>query len=209
MIPPTVGKPLPARILVVTDRRQAPKPLPELVEELLDAGARWIWFRDKDLPAGERRDLALDLAARTARHGAALTIGGDVALAADVGAGVQLGAGGDVAAARRALGAAAPIGVSAHGLAELRAARDAGADYATLSPIFPSASKPGHGPALGLGGLCVAAGAGLPVLALGGITAANVAACRAAGAAGAAVMGEVMRGGRDAMRAMRAAAGAG
>lgn len=201
---PGAGGPLPSRVLVVTDRRLAAKPLPDLVEDLLGAGVRWLWLRDKDLAAPARRALALDLALRAARHGATLTVGADVALAAELGAGVQLGAGADVAAARRRLGPGRLVGVSAHGLADLRAARDAGADYATLSPVFPSASKPGYGPALGLAGLREAAGIGLPVLALGGVTAASVAACFEAGAAGVAVMGEAMRGGGAAL--VRAAA---
>ncbi len=85
--------------------------------------------------------------------------------------------------------------MSAHSLGDLRAARDAGADYATLSPIFPTSSKPGYGPALGLDALRAATALGLPVLALGGVTAAMALSCRDAGAAGAAVMGEAMRGG--------------
>jgi thiamine-phosphate pyrophosphorylase len=70
----------------------------------------------------------------------------------------------------------------------------AGADYVTVSPVFLTASKPGYGPALGLDGLAhiVERVAG-PVIALGGVTAANAASCRAAGAHGIAVMGEVMR----------------
>jgi len=190
-----VIRPLPGRLLVVTDRHQAPAPLPEVVESLLGAGARWIWLRDRDLPAEERRALARDLATRVVRHGGTLTIGADVALAAACGAGVQLGAGADVAAARRTLGDAALVGVSAHGLDDLRRARDAGAEYATLSPIFTSVSKPGYGPALGLGALREAAGLGLPVLALGGVTAAEAWGCIQAGAAGVAVMGEMMQGG--------------
>jgi len=70
----------------------------------------------------------------------------------------------------------------------------AGADYVTVSPVFLTVSKPGYGPALGTDGLAriVARVAG-PVIALGGVTAANAASCRAAGAQGVAVMGEVMR----------------
>ncbi len=186
---------LPHRLLIVTDRHQAAKPLPELCGDLLAAGARWIWLRDRDMPRAERRALAFDLADRAARHGGTLTVGADVELAAEVGTGVQLGAGADVAAARRRLGPGRPIGVSAHGLADLDAAREAGADYATLSPVFASASKPGYGPALGLDGLRAAAAAGLPVLALGGVTAAAARGCREAGAAGVAIMGEAMRDG--------------
>ena len=207
MTPPAAVRLLPSRLLVVTDRHRAAAPLPELVEGLLCAGARWIWLRDRDLPAEERRALAFDLAARVARHGAALTVGADVALSAEVGAGVQLGTGADVAEARRRLGPERLIGVSAHSPGELRAARDAGADYATLSPVFASASKPGYGPALGLAGLRAAAGMGVPVLALGGVTAASAGDCLAAGAAGVAVMGEAMRGGGTAIVRWAAAAG--
>jgi len=87
------------------------------------------------------------------------------------------------------------LGRSCHDAAELAHATGEGCDYVTLSPVFPSPSKPGYGPALGpdrFGALC--ARAGLPVYALGGITtAAQAAACRAAGAHGVAVMGAVMR----------------
>ena len=85
------------------------------------------------------------------------------------------------------------IGVSAHDLDEARRAAEQGADYITLSPIFPSASKPGYGPALGLDGLRrVAARLAIPTVALGGIDADNAAACLEAGAKGVAVMGAVM-----------------
>jgi thiamine-phosphate pyrophosphorylase len=194
---------LPARLLVVTDRHQAPKPLPDLVEELLDAGVRWIWLRDKDLPPEERRALAFDLAGKIARHGGLLTVGADLALAEECGAGVQLGAKSDIAAARRRLGTKALIGVSAHSPAEVADARAAGADYATVSPIFASSSKPGYGPELGLNGLRAAAASGLPVLALGGITAATAQGCLEAGASALAVMGPLMREGRGAATALR------
>ena len=70
-----------------------------------------------------------------------------------------------------------------------------GAAYATLSPVFPTAPKPGYGPPLGLAGLARLARTvpDLPVYALGGIDAASAAACRGAGAAAVAVMGAVMR----------------
>jgi thiamine-phosphate pyrophosphorylase len=108
-------------------------------------------------------------------------------------AGLHLPAGATPALARHRLGAAALIGCSAHSAAELEAAASADADYATLSPIFPSASKPGYGPALGLGGLAaVLAMTRLPVIALGGIEIGNAADCVRMGAAGVAVMSTVM-----------------
>ena len=186
--------PLPSDLLVVTDRHQASRPVPEVAAALLAGGARWIWLRDRDLAESERRALAEALAAMMRRAGACLSIGADVELAAEVGAaGVHLRASPEVAGARRRLGPRTVLGVSAHSLADVRAAAAAGADYTTLSPIFASASKPGYGPALGVAALSEAAMLGIPVLALGGVTAHNAAACRGAGAAGVAVMGPAMR----------------
>ncbi len=92
----------------------------------------------------------------------------------------------------RKLGDKALIGLSVHSAGEAVDA-DPEADYVTLSPIFPSASKPGYGPQLGLAGLADAvAGARVPIVALGGIGADNLAGCLAAGAAAVAVMGAVM-----------------
>lgn len=192
----TNPRPLPSRLLAVTDRQQARRPLPDLVADLLRAGLRWIWLRDRDLPAADRRALAGVLATMTQAAGATLTIGADVALAQAVGAGgVHLRDLAAIGPARRQLGPGALLGLSAHGPGEVRAAADAGADYATLSPIFASPSKPGYGPALGVEALAAASTSGIPVLALGGITAAMAEACLAAGASGIAVMGPLMRAG--------------
>jgi thiamine-phosphate pyrophosphorylase len=84
--------------------------------------------------------------------------------------------------------------VSAHSPQEAAIQLRAGADYATLSPIFLTQSKPGYGPAVGLDALAEAVRlAPGPVIALGGIDHGNIAACLAAGARGIAVMGEIMR----------------
>ena len=57
-----------------------------------------------------------------------------------------------------------------------------------------TASKPGYGPEIGRKGLAeIARAARVPVLAIGGINAARVAEVLAAGPAGVAVMGGVMR----------------
>src|SRR5581483_8944186 len=77
---------------------------------------------------------------------------------------------------------------------EVQAAAARGADYVTVSPIFASASKPGYGPVLGLPALgTLARLVAIPVIALGGITEATARDCCGAGAAGVAVMGQVMR----------------
>ncbi|MCY1645165.1 thiamine phosphate synthase [Methylorubrum sp. SL192] len=185
-------------LLIVTDRHGAARPLTETVRAAVAGGARFVWLRDRDLDRDARRDLAHDLIALLQPAGGRLVVGADVDLAAETGAqGVHLpgSAGIDgIRAARTVLGAGALIGFSAHSIAEIAAAEAAGADYATLSPIFPTASKPGYGPVLGLDSLRAAAAHGVPVFALGGIDRDNARACREAGAAGVAVMGGVMRG---------------
>ena len=181
-------------LLVISDRRQARRPLEELAEAAFAGGCRWFSLREKDLPPAERRALLGALVVLGHRWGAIVTVHNDIdaAAMADAG-GVHLPSGGSPAAARLRLPGAL-IGASAHSAEEASALLSAGADYVTVSPVFLTVSKPGYGPALGTDGLAriVARVAG-PVIALGGVTAANAASCRAAGAQGVAVMGEVMR----------------
>lgn len=187
-------------LLVITDRRQARMPLQDVAAAVFENGGRWLLFREKSMVQAE---LLQGLARLTC---IAHPFGGNVMVSADVAAALATGAGGvhlpargdmgggGIAAARAALGPAALIGYSAHNLAEAEAAQRAGADYVTLSPLFGSLSKPGYGPALGVETLRnVAARLSIPVIALGGVTADNARACLDAGAAGVAVMGEIMR----------------
>lgn len=83
--------------------------------------------------------------------------------------------------------------VKCHGPDEVRAAR--GSRFVTISPVAPTESKPGYGPPLGVHGVrvAVAAAAGMPVFALGGVTEANARDFIDAGAHGVAVMGAVLR----------------
>jgi thiamine-phosphate pyrophosphorylase len=188
-----VSLPVPP-LLVITDRHQARRPLEEIVATIFAGGCRWLSLREKDLDSAARLALLRRLVALGRRYGAAVMVHEDVEAALAGGAaGVHLPGGVSPAAARRRLGAEALIGCSVHDAAELAGLAAAGADYATLSPIFASASKPGYGPALGVERLAAAAAATtLPVIALGGIDATNAARCVAAGAAGVAVMGAAM-----------------
>ncbi|MGH6969336.1 MAG: thiamine phosphate synthase [Stellaceae bacterium] len=181
-------------LLVITDRRAARRPLLEIAEACFAGGCRWLSLREKDLPPDERIALLRVLVPLGAQYGACVTVHEDLAAARASGAGgVHLPAGCSPAAARLALGDSALIGISAHGYEDIARAETEGADYVTLSPIFATASKPGYGPALGLDELAdLAAKSLIPVLALGGVDAAAVGSCLAAGAAGVAVMGAVM-----------------
>jgi thiamine-phosphate pyrophosphorylase len=179
-------------LLVITDRHQAQAPLESVASALFAGGCRWLSLREKDLPAPERLALLRRLVALGRPFHATVTVHDDLEAAMAAGAaGIHLPAGASPRAARARLGDGALIGVSAHQAADIMAAAAEGADYATLSPIFPTESKPGYGPALGLGPLGEASP--LPVLGLGGIAIGNIASCLAAGASGVAVMGAAMR----------------
>jgi thiamine-phosphate pyrophosphorylase len=181
-------------LFVISDRAQACRPLTEIAAAAFRGGCRWFSLREKDLPAPERRALLGELVALGRRWGAMVTAHEDIeAVVATGAAGVHLPAGADPAAARVILPHGL-IGASAHSAMEAGSLIDKGADYVTISPVFLSDSKPGYGPALGLDGLAeaVAATSG-PVIALAGISPQNAAPCLEAGAAGIAVMGEIMR----------------
>jgi len=182
-------------LLLITGRRLARAPLETACGEALAAGFTAVMVREKDLEGRDLLDLALRLHRVSARAGAACIVNDrlDVALALpDAGAHVGR-AGLSVPAARAILGPDRILGYSAHDAAEAASALAAGADYVTLSPVFPSHSKPGL-PARGIAFL-EAAVRDLPpgrVVALGGIDATRIAAVRRAGAGGAAVLGAVM-----------------
>jgi thiamine-phosphate pyrophosphorylase len=185
---------LPSPLLVITDRHQARHPIEAIAVAVAQAGGRWLLLRDKDLEPAGRRRLAGRLSAVARDHGMHLSVSRDVDLAAEVGASVHLQSAAAIERARLRLGPDALIGVSAHSLADVAAAAAARADYVTLSPIFITASKPGYGPALGVGSIAEAAkAAGIAIVALGGVTADAARPCLTAGAAAIAVMGEIMR----------------
>lgn len=182
-------------LLLITDRTQARGNLSDIAEAGFAAGCRWMSVREKDSPRSEQIEFVRAIKELARRWDARVTLHGDpaVARAADAD-GVHLSAGGDGAAARALLGANALVGLSIHTLDEARAADPAAVDYVIAGPMFESASKPGHGPALGPEGLrAIAAAARVPVIAIGGIDAANAHVALKAGATGVAVMGGVMR----------------
>ncbi|HVZ73242.1 MAG TPA: thiamine phosphate synthase [Polyangia bacterium] len=186
------------RLYLITDRRATNgRPLVDVVRAALagaPAGAVAVSLREKDLDARALLDLARALRAVTRDAGATLYVNdrADVALAAEAD-GVHLGT---RALAPDEVARLAPklaIAVSTHGRAEVEAAaraRDAGADvrFAVFGPIWDTPSKRALGSPVGLEALRGAAGLGLPLLALGGVTAERAASCRAAGAVGVAAI---------------------
>ena len=97
-----------------------------------------------------------------------------------------------LADARELLGPRALLGVSCHAPEEVARAREAGADYAHLAPVFDPLSKAAERPALGLAKLADGCASGIPVLAQGGIEREHAPEAIRAGAAGIAVIGAIL-----------------
>lgn len=184
-------------LLVITDRNKTRgRPLAGVVERACVGGARWFQLREKDMSAGKLLELAWELRAVTARHGARLIINdrADVALA--VGAdGVHLPASGlPAGTARKIVGEAMLVGVSTHSADEAHRAAREGADYVTFGPLFYTPSKAAYGPPVGLEALREVAGLepSLSILGLGGVKPGNVSEVISSGARGVALISAVI-----------------
>jgi thiamine-phosphate pyrophosphorylase len=173
----------------ITDRHAAGGVAPLLcyIERALQNGVDWIQIREKDLSARELYAFTTQVIELARSYPARILVNAraDVALASRA-HGVHL-PGSSIAPKilRTIVPAAFLIGVSAHTQEEIRIAQSEGADFVVFGPIFPPLSKSPTGPPVGLDGLRDAVrNVTIPVLALGGITPENTAACIEAGAAG-------------------------
>lgn len=171
------------------------------IEAVLQGGCRWVQLRMKDAPQATVAEVGRKAAELCRRFGATFIIDDHVELVHLLGAdGVHLGKN-DMQPdeARRLLGPAKIIGSTANTLGDIRAAAAAGADYIGLGPFRFTTTKKNLSPVLGLEGYrsiiaaARAEGIALPIVAIGGITACDVAPIRQAGAAGIAVSGSILR----------------
>ena len=180
--------PLP-HLHAVTDKRVARRPdLDSVATALAQGGGADLAFhaRGRTLSGLEHFQLAHRLNHPPARLFVNDRL--DVALTVPA-AGVQLGAGSLSPADARGMGREWWIGCSVHDAGEAKAARLAGADYLVAGPVFQTASHPDETRApLGLGQLSDIVTIGLPVIAIGGITADRVREVRATGAYGVAAI---------------------
>ncbi|TAL21647.1 MAG: Nudix family hydrolase [Nitrospirae bacterium] len=158
-------------------------PFLDCLEQALSGGLRLIQVRETGLPAFELERFAAQVVRLAHVHGARVLVNSDMALARKIGAdGVHL-----KAAQLMALSARPDVawcGASTHNALELARAAELGLDFAVLSPVKPTLS---HTDALPLGWetfAALAAGLPLPVYALGGLSGADMADARRAGAHG-------------------------
>lgn len=212
-VSPRNARELGFRLYLVTDRHQTRgRPLPEVIEECLDAGARAVQLREKDLGAMDLLTLARPLSELTRRFGARLFINdrADVALAVEA-HGVQRGHTSlPIPLLRRVVGGRLLIGASVHSLEEARAAELDGADFLVFGPVYDTPSKRPYGPPQGVDALRrVVQQAHIPVFAIGGITPERVIEAMSAGAYGVGVISAILAADRpaDAVKAFRDALG--
>ena len=181
-----------ALVLVTDSTRLRGRALEDVVREAVLGGADVVQLREKGMPHDAL--VALGARVRDATAGRALFfVNGDVDAAVALGAdGVHLPEGGPaIADVRPHVGGHVLISRAVHSVdAALQAERD-GADIVQLGTAFETASKPGRTP-LGVDGVrAVCAAVRVPVIAIGGVTAANAGGVLRAGATGVAVIGAI------------------
>jgi thiamine-phosphate pyrophosphorylase len=153
-------------------------------ERAVTGGATVVQVRLKDAGTAARAEMGLRL-----RHlPAMLVINDDVEAALRCGAdGVHLGQ--TDRGAERALADGLMLGIRARDVDEATAARALGAAYIGAGPVWTTPTKPDAGMPIGIETLtAICAAVDIPVVAVGGVDAANTALCIAAGAAGVAVV---------------------
>jgi thiamine-phosphate pyrophosphorylase len=177
-----------------------------LAAEWARGGVDTIQIREKDLPLAELQSLAAQIVAavRTVGGKSCVLVNGPAQVALDAGAdGVHLHAGIGAAAVRAAhqvyqrAGREAVVSAACHSEDEIR--QSTGASLLLFSPVFEKVTEPARR-GQGLASLRSAVNVAnpTPVLALGGVTDKNAAACVQAGAAGVAAirlfLGDAWRG---------------
>lgn len=165
------------------------------VEAAVQGGVTLVQLREKEAATGAFVEIAVKLKALLDVYGVPLLINDriDVALACNA-LGVHLGQDDmPLALARRILGPDKIIGISAGTVAEALTAQTGGADYLGVGAIYTTATKTDTGAPLGPLGLKeIIAAVNIPVVAIGGMKAHNVALMHQNGAQGVAVVSGIM-----------------
>jgi len=169
---------------VTCERLSAGRSNLEVLQAVIQGGARIIQLREKEYSARDLYHLALKFRGITAKAGVLLIINDhlDIAMAVEAD-GVHLGQNDLPVTAARRIAPELLVGASTHSLEEARQAQDDGADYVNIGPIFPTKTKEGVEQFLGPDAIRVIAPAiRIPFTVMGGITESNIDEVLAAGA---------------------------
>ncbi|MEV4119017.1 thiamine phosphate synthase [Micromonospora sp. NPDC049645] len=184
------------RLHLITDTRPGRDPLAVVRAALTVARAELVVQVRVEDSATDREayDLARRVLTLCTSYGATCLVNDRLHVALAVAAaGGHVGADDlPVAAARRVLGPTAVLGATARAPGQAREAVAAGASYLGVGPCHTTGTKTGLPDPIGPAGVrAVVDAVDVPVIAIGGVTAARVPALRAAGAYGVAVVGAV------------------
>ena len=178
-------------LYAITPAISSTRRLREMCAAALEGGAGTLQYRNPHADEKLRQEQAAALAELCRAFGAFFIVNNHPRLAAQVGAdGVHLGQNDmDLQAAREIVGDDAVLGATCHDSPEkAEQAKNAGADYCAMGALFPSPTKP-QAVRCGLEKIARAGQkSGLPVVAIGGINADNIAQVAQAGADSAAVV---------------------
>lgn len=166
----------------------------------LEGGCKWIQLRMKDASMDEWLETGAEVNRLCKAHNATFIIDDHVELVKKLGAdGVHLGKKDmPVDEARRMLGKGYIIGGTANTFEDIVMHAERGADYIGCGPFRFTTTKKGLAPVLGIEGYrrligqMKNTGLSLPVIAIGGITAADIPAIMETGVSGIALSGTVL-----------------
>nr|WP_325182071.1 thiamine phosphate synthase [uncultured Oscillibacter sp.] len=180
------------RLYAVTDRAWAADgdALMDQIEAAVRGGVRVVQLREKGLDRAAFLAEARRFTALCRRLGVAGIINDSVEIALASGAdGVHVGQSDlEAGRARELLGPDKIVGVSAHSPEEARRAREAGADYLGCGAAFATGTKADAKPISKETIRAVTAAAGVPVVAIGGVSRENILELKGLGLAGVAVV---------------------
>jgi len=172
----------------------------DVARAFLGAGAQLLQLRFKAMASGPFLELARTILADADAAGATLIINDRADITALANApGLHVGQSDlSPADARAVIGSSAILGLSTHTRAQWEQALAEPISYAAIGPVFGSATKRTGYEAIGLEVVRemsqAATAAGLPAVAIGGITIENAASVIEAGAASVAVIGDLLKG---------------
>jgi thiamine-phosphate pyrophosphorylase len=187
---------LPSGLYAICDDSVRPElSLTRKSELLLEGGVRVIQLRMKNTPVSAALAVARRVSSLCRAAQAVCLVDDRVDLALIANAhGVHLGE--DDLPARRARALLGPdriIGMTVRNAQMAEEARDAGADYIGLGPVFPTATKAVAASALGIESLAeIVRQSPLPTVAISGIGLSNIGRVARAGAHGAAVISDLL-----------------
>lgn len=188
----------PRTYLVTQSDQSRDRSTVDIVEAAIEGGIDVVQLREKHATARQRYDLARELRERTDAADVLFIVNDRADIAAAVDAdGVHVGKDDlPIQAVRAQLGESSIVGRSVSTVDGARRAVDAGADYLGVGAVFETSSKDVSADEAEIGVETVseiADAVDVPVVAIGGISAANAADVAGAGADGVAVVSAITR----------------